>query len=704
MRVLPAVMLLAVGCGTPAAEDKCLAGSRVCDGNVVLLCRPETGFEYERGCPTGSACAGGQCVAAGPDGIGFADTGAPDVVAPADLTPVADTGELVDLPDTATPDPGPELPPPPPDVGPELPPPPLDVGPDLPDVPPPPSDEGPDTPPPPACGNGKLDPGEICDKGISGGPDGCPTSCDDPPGCTGLAFAGSVEDCTARCETYIVQDPIDDDGCCPLAGTPQNDTDCITCGNGKLDSNEICDSSSSKAPCPTACPAAVACDGWKLLGDAATCDAKCAAAPVTELVSGDGCCPDGGTKDTDTDCAAICGDGKIGPGEQCDGLVLPPKSCADLGFGPGAPTCLPDCTLSTLTCSGGHLLLYDKVKNAKVNGDFLRVRWHPSGTFALLLSETGAVVRYDAATQELETVTSLTATGCDLDVSKDGSFFLIVGTVGKSGKLWRATVAKDGTLTVVEELALTLGSPSAIALSPDGVTWGIGAKASNTLSYLYRFVDGEGLVKTKGYNASAGFSDLMWAVTDLYDGVPAIMTSDGVNGADSHTWHPETDTIITNGWSPGFGNPGGAAWRPGGSYGFMTGWTSNIVYVFTGVWDKTYLPGPNGESPNAVAWKADGSRALIVGRAIKTPLEATVIDYRAGGKPDYDPNAWAAVPVSGFDKTPFFGNGNMHLLGVDFRPATACDEGLIVGTDSNGGSSLFGMIVRFHDQDDPDCP
>ena len=37
-------------------------------------------------------------------------------------------------------------------------------------------------------------------------------------------------------------------------------------------------------------------------------------------------------------------------------------------------------------------------------------------------------------------------------------------------------------------------------------------------------------------------------------------------------------------------------------------------------------------------------------------------------------------------------------------PGTACDEGLIVGAD-NGSSfdPTFGLVVRFFDEDDPDC-
>jgi uncharacterized protein (TIGR03382 family) len=41
----------------------------------------------------------------------------------------------------------------------------------------------------------------------------------------------------------------------------------------------------------------------QLVGSAGTCDAACVAQPITECVSGDGCCADGCDESNDSDCA-----------------------------------------------------------------------------------------------------------------------------------------------------------------------------------------------------------------------------------------------------------------------------------------------------------------------------------------------------------------------------------------------------------------
>jgi hypothetical protein len=49
-----------------------------------------------------------------------------------------------------------------------------------------------------------------------------------------------------------------------------------------------------------------------------------------------------------------CGDGVVGPGEQCDGDNLQGFDCASLGLGTGALTCDPVmCSFNTEMCMGG---------------------------------------------------------------------------------------------------------------------------------------------------------------------------------------------------------------------------------------------------------------------------------------------------------------------------------------------------------------
>jgi len=51
---------------------------------------------------------------------------------------------------------------------------------------------------------------------------------------------------------------------------------------------------------------------------------------------------------------SACGDGVVSGAEACDGTDLGGATCESLGlFGPGVPTCLPDCTLDTSACNEG---------------------------------------------------------------------------------------------------------------------------------------------------------------------------------------------------------------------------------------------------------------------------------------------------------------------------------------------------------------
>ena len=110
-----------------------------------------------------------------------------------------------------------------------------------------------------------------------------------------------------------------------------------------------------------------------------------------------------------------------------------------------------------------------------------------------------------------------------------------------------------------------------------------------------------------------------------------------------------------------------AAWQPNGLYGLLVGWTSNLVYEFDGSWHMTYLPVPNGAAPSGIAFRADGNRALIVGRAIGVNLAATVLDYQPGARA-YDGTAWVDQSIPNFSTPPWSGNSNMTMLDVACPP------------------------------------
>lgn len=152
----------------------------------------------------------------------------------------------------------------------------------------------------PACGDGKIDPGEECDDGNNTAGDGCGTGCDD-------------EDEQA------------------------------TCGNGFLEAGEECDDGNSTTSdgCSAACVIEFTC------GDE-TCDAM--AGETCQLCQKD-CCPD-------------CGDGIIGPGEECDMAALDGVTCANTCYDGGTLVCTPYCTFDFSVCTGDLPVCGDGVADA----------------------------------------------------------------------------------------------------------------------------------------------------------------------------------------------------------------------------------------------------------------------------------------------------------------------------------------------------
>jgi len=237
------------------------------------------------------------------------------------------------------------------------------------------------------CGDGKLDPGEQCDTAIpQGAPGSCPTSCNDGNPCTDDMLIGNA--CNKACSFLAVTVPVNGDGCCPPGASSQSDSDCpVACGNGVLDTGEACDtgipsgqwggcpqSCDDKNPCtqdtlvgsgcqavctyksicptntcgngkvdpgewcdtaipagqpghcPLKCDDGNKCTKDQMMGTA--CLKKCSFVPITTPNSGDGCCPPGATSQNDNDCNSACGNGVLDPGEKCDpGIKSGPGFC-----------------------------------------------------------------------------------------------------------------------------------------------------------------------------------------------------------------------------------------------------------------------------------------------------------------------------------------------------------------------------------------
>ncbi len=161
-----------------------------------------------------------------------------------------------------------------------------------------------------ACGNGRLDPGELCD----GEAFAVERKCETFNG-KGSEALGEIK-CNASCDGIA-------EGSCS-----KPDIDADKCGNGSLDAGEECDFKSAAA-LPTCADK---------LGAGATGTVSCSQSCTL-----------------DTSACAVCGDGKISSGEECDAAAFPNGSDACAAYDPdayvsGSLAC-HNCKISTDNCT-----------------------------------------------------------------------------------------------------------------------------------------------------------------------------------------------------------------------------------------------------------------------------------------------------------------------------------------------------------------
>ncbi|GEM_PF-3156708 len=199
-------------------------------------------------------------------------------------------------------------------------------------------------PPPNPCGNGKIDPGEQCDGDKLGGKNcgdfnyptgelGCSGKCvfdtsDCSPAKFGQRCGGPFPDCGAGLTCILFTEKGTDVGYCTK--------NCTVDGH-------------CKGP-----PAGATC-AFKVQGGKAICGFMCSPANPS--------CPDNlvcsKASDGDyhyctTDKPAVCGDGELAPGEECDGADLDNLSCAAFGYDGGKLACNDKCKLEYAKCTGPH--------------------------------------------------------------------------------------------------------------------------------------------------------------------------------------------------------------------------------------------------------------------------------------------------------------------------------------------------------------
>ncbi len=152
---------------------------------------------------------------------------------------------------------------------------------------------------------------------------------------------------TAVCGNGVVEEGEDCDD------ESEDCVDCMfLCGNGALDDGETCDTGITEGPgaCPSACDDADACTTNVLQGS--DCSAECVFDAITACADDDGCCAPGCNANNDNDCASVCDNGVVEPGETCDQNC---PSCddgnactADLATG-SAATCDLTCSNTPIT-------------------------------------------------------------------------------------------------------------------------------------------------------------------------------------------------------------------------------------------------------------------------------------------------------------------------------------------------------------------
>jgi cysteine-rich repeat protein len=191
-----------------------------------------------------------------------------------------------------------------------------------------------------ACGDGLIDPGELCDGAELGG-----------ASCVSLGYNGGALSCAADCTLEL--------GACESAGR---------CGDGVIQGDyEDCDGASLNGH---------SCQSQGFAGGVLACGAdcrfdssQCQGVCGNSLVEPDEACDDGGLTDGDgcsasceveegwvcsdvpSQCVADCGDGWILLGQEtCDGAELDGQSCELAGYYGGTLACSPQCQLDWSSC------------------------------------------------------------------------------------------------------------------------------------------------------------------------------------------------------------------------------------------------------------------------------------------------------------------------------------------------------------------
>ena len=161
-------------------------------------------------------------------------------------------------------------------------------------------------------------------------------------------------------------------------------------------------------------------------------------------------------------------------------------------------------------------LSYHLIPNFKILNDIHRVKWHPSGDFAVLIGAGGVIATYTESTGQVAEAMTINATFTDLDVAHTGAYFVVTGyDKSKASHIWQLLVKADHSLSLGVSTPLNNGIVRAAAVQPGSTDVALASSAGNNVNFLMLWTIDDGIKKLKGYN-SCGVSDVMWAKPSLY--------------------------------------------------------------------------------------------------------------------------------------------------------------------------------------------
>ncbi len=319
------------------------------------------------------------------------------------------------------------------------------------------------------------------------------------------------------------------------------------------------------------------------------------------------------------------------------------------------------------------------------------VAWHPSGSYALILSASNTVFRFEPSTMAVTQVATTAADVSWRSVSflADGSSAILIGNTitSSTARRGRLFVWSHAASTLAERTSeqWTMGSYESLRWNRDGSRGALLGRANTYLSVWFYGPDGARVGSPIAYGRvmNTGCNDLGW-ITDGF-GDPALSIACGVNTAEILLATDLTGTArFSTAVAPGaVSNVNSIAVRPQGDLALVVDGTSRLGRYRDFLW-TTGFSTPTLTGASSVVFFSDGARALAYGGF------GRVHEYRYDL---YTSTDIVNVSISNLAMAPFTQPSNAMLNAMAWRPG--CEEGLAVGgANSSSGTSAFVAVFR----------